>query len=619
MDQMGKSREAPAQTKLKDTITELTRELKQLSLLEQEGIITNIDKEKKEKIQYEIRLSTKALHKLEYQKRQQQKYRSQKKQKLLRIERQFKEADLNTQLIRPTVGHPSLEEQQPDQLQEALTNMNYKLLCSAAYLRLIPRWNNSKEGKRHIKTVPVKLLRSQNSARRAHEVTRFYAALIRNVKEMVSVLGPKSTLVISQDDKALEYRVELPDHDWVVAERHKLIPSVYAILDIQEGKYRQAEAVTYSGPTFIRICSDKHDRSTAYSHSKDFDNLMNEEKLRNYTTTMNEQSKPVVVLISDSGPDENSRYRKTIQMMIEHFDKYDLDTIIVACFAPYQSSSNPVERRIAPLSHDLADVILSHDTFGSHLDAQLRTNDEELEKRNFKAAADILISIWESTIIDSYPVLVKYLDPSDEHYSPSEKSVTWIEKHVMTCRYITQVTKCDDPSCCKPFHSGIRQILLNRFIPPPLVVQQTPYSICAAKLNESDDITHFSSFLLSVLMEGKLTPPDMNIRYLPFDWYCPTVNKSINEFICSYCNRYFALKRTLKSHTKKCSRNESNLSVEAALEFLVVETMWVEEEAVPEDVLETYHQQVQVQEELIANKVLIVNWDTWKKYKWTNK
>ncbi|CAG8548782.1 28643_t:CDS:2 [Dentiscutata erythropus] len=232
-----------------------------------------------------------------------------------------------------------------DQLQEALTNINYKLSCSAAYLRLIPRQNNSEEGKRHVKMVPVKLLRSQNSARRAHEDTHFCAALIKNVKEMVSVLGLKTVA---------NKRVELPDHDWVVAKRHKLISSVYAILDIQEGKYGQAEAVTYSGPTFIRIRSGKHDSNTAYSHNKDFDNLMNEEKLHNYTTTMDEQP---------------------------------------ACFAPYQSSSNLVEMRIAPLSHNLASVILLYDIFGSHLDAQLRTNNKKLEKRNFKAAADILTSI----------------------------------------------------------------------------------------------------------------------------------------------------------------------------------------------------------------------------------
>ncbi|CAG8757019.1 11945_t:CDS:1, partial [Cetraspora pellucida] len=68
----------------------------------------------------------------------------------------------------------------------------------------------------------------------------------------------------------------------------------------------------------------------------------------------------------------------------------------------------------------------------------------------------------------------------------------------------------------------------------------------------------------------------------------------------------------LKNHTKKCSYKKSNLSVELALntqnfqannnvsihnyrhgEFLISnknnETMWVEEEAIPEDVLETYN------------------------------
>ncbi|CAG8677566.1 537_t:CDS:2, partial [Dentiscutata erythropus] len=540
-DQMSKSRKAPAQSKLKNTIAQLTEELQQLK-------------------------------------------------------RQLKEAGLNTQLVRPT-GRPSLEEQQPglleaivqivsldrqaderrhseiirsvktlDQLQEALTHMNYNLSRSVAYLRLIPKWYNTEEGKRHVKTVPVKLLRSQNTARRSHEDTHFCAALIRNIKEMLSLLGPKSALVISQDDKVLEYRVELPDHDWVVAERYKLISSVYAILDIQEGKYGQAEAVTYLGPTFIRIHSSKHDSSTAYSHDKDFDDLINEEKLRNYTTT-NEQPKPVVVLISDGGLDENSRYRKTIQMMIEYFDKYNLDTIIVVCFVLHQSAFNPVKRRMVPLSHDLAGVILLHDTFGSYLDTQLKTNDEELKK-----------------------LLVKYINPPNEHYSPSEKSATWIEKHVMTCHYVTQVMKCDDPSCYKPFCSGIRQILPNRFFPLPLVVQQTPYNICIAKINEFDDTTHFSSFLLSVLMEKKLTSPNMNLRYLPFDWYCPTVNKSINEYICSYYNR-------------------------GCFGYLRIPS-GVEEEAVPKDVLETYNQQVQVQEKLVADKVLIVNWDTWKECEW---
>ncbi|CAG8810312.1 21012_t:CDS:2, partial [Cetraspora pellucida] len=135
----------------------------------------------------------------------------------------------------------------------------------------------------------------------------------------------------------LEYQVELSDYDWIIAKRHKLILLVYAILDVQESRYRHTNVVTYLDLIFIRVCSSKHDSSITYSHA-------------------------CSLLLTNSGPDKNPRYKKTVQMMIEHFDTYDFDTIIVAYFAPYQN-------------------------------AQLRTNNKELEKCNFKVAGDVLASI----------------------------------------------------------------------------------------------------------------------------------------------------------------------------------------------------------------------------------
>ena len=38
-----------------------------------------------------------------------------------------------------------------------------------------------------------------------------------------------------------------------------------------------------------------------------------------------------------------------------------------------------VERRMAPLSHDVAGVILPHDTFGTNLDSKADTIDKDLE------------------------------------------------------------------------------------------------------------------------------------------------------------------------------------------------------------------------------------------------
>ncbi|CAG8713128.1 14711_t:CDS:2, partial [Dentiscutata erythropus] len=312
----------------------------------------------------------------------------------------------------------------------------------------------------------------------------------------------------------LEYRVKLPDHDWVVAKRHKLILSVYTILNMERGKYRNSEAVTYSGSTFIRVHSGKHDSSTAYSYGKNFDELMVEEKLHDYTK-MDGQPKPVIVMLSDG----------------------------------------------------------------------------------------VLTLVWEDTIIDGYPVLAKYINPSEEPYYLREKTATWIENHSQSVM-IQVVVNLSEVESSRFFQ--------NDFFSPPLLTQQKPRSICAASMSISDNTTHFSSFLLSVLMEGKLIPPDMNLQYIPFDWYCPTVNKSINEYLCSYCKRYFALKKALKYHTRGCPYKQLNLLVEPDMdtpdfqtnnisihnyrhgEFLVsnknYEAIWVDEEVIPEDLSETYHQ-----------------------------
>ena len=63
-------------------------------------------------------------------------------------------------------------------------------------------------------------------------------------------------------------------------------------------------------------------------------------------------------------------------------------------FSPGQSAYNIVESRMAPLSHDLAGLILPHDHFGSHLNDSGVTINAELEKINFKKAGEILAEVW---------------------------------------------------------------------------------------------------------------------------------------------------------------------------------------------------------------------------------
>lgn len=117
--------------------------------------------------------------------------------------------------------------------------------------------------------------------------------LYRSVEQLAAILGYQDVAFISQDDKSrvplgitathkqapilmhLEYKVSLPDHDWVVAAGHKLIPSVYAGIRIDDDNFGDPRGVSYSGPTYIAIRSAANCSSTAATHAFDFETLTN--------------------------------------------------------------------------------------------------------------------------------------------------------------------------------------------------------------------------------------------------------------------------------------------------------------------------------------------------------
>jgi len=188
-------------------------------------------------------------------------------------------------------GSASHDKRQSDMYRSAKTLDQLKIdrfaiSRSGLYLRLQPRRSSSLEGKRYVKTVPVKLIRAQNDNHAKHVDGEFCTATVTHLEELSSILGPKEVCFISQDDKCrvpidvtaankhVEYRISLPGHDWVVADQHKLIPSVYAGIRIMPDGLGNKEAVLYSGSTYIAIRSGKHSSSTAMSHGLDFEMLL---------------------------------------------------------------------------------------------------------------------------------------------------------------------------------------------------------------------------------------------------------------------------------------------------------------------------------------------------------
>lgn len=90
-----------------------------------------------------------------------------------------------------------------------------------------------------------------------------------------------------------------------------------------------------------------------------------------------------------------------------------MDAVYIYTNAPGRSAFNRVERRIALLSRELTGFVLKHDNFGSHLDSSNKTTDLDLEKRNFESAGTVLSNIWSQLVIDGYPVVAKYIMPTE--------------------------------------------------------------------------------------------------------------------------------------------------------------------------------------------------------------
>ena len=89
-----------------------------------------------------------------------------------------------------------------DDLRAALLKEGYVLSRNALYLSLVPRRSDSSEGKKHVRTVPVKIRRSTNNLRARHEDSNFTFATKEYLKAVASFFGPENVFVLSVDDKA---------------------------------------------------------------------------------------------------------------------------------------------------------------------------------------------------------------------------------------------------------------------------------------------------------------------------------------------------------------------------------------------------------------------------------
>ncbi|CAF0966037.1 unnamed protein product [Didymodactylos carnosus] len=582
---------APAQELALRELNDINERIASLVQVKNMGLSTADNAKQLKKLVQARKKKAQELKRLQSKQRASNKYRDKRKKKVEQLcESNPDLAKELGKIYRGQVGRPPIEDQCPDllsiieeiakvggasddrrrsetirpcltldDLREKIKQRGYDIKRTTLYYRLLPHRASSIDGRRHVRTVPVRLRRAQNDEHGKHEDGHFATATIRYIKDLAGIFGNNCIFFLSQDDKCkvpiglpaakiqapmlmhLDYAVRLPDHDWTVAPRHQLTPSVYAACMLgAEGE------VGYSGPTYIAVRSAKHDRSDAQSHAKDFDTLVRLKEFEKVARDHNGDVKPIVIITVDGGPDENPRFPKTLIAAIRKFRKYNLDALFILTHAPGQSAYNVVERRMAPLSHDLAGLILPHDHYGSHLNDSGVTINQELEKANFKKAGEVLAEVWSGSIIDEYPVIAEYMEPpatteeekrqvditmvmdsllrticaeeeaeeghefrihaSDEYYQEKcrvraqyhaddddtksnfrgeypkyDIDEYWCATHVLQTQYTIQIIRCNNPICCGVWRSNYIQVFPHRFLPPPVPFERTPRGIQMAE------------------------------------------------------------------------------------------------------------------------------------------
>ena len=591
-------RSTPAQDGAKEKLNDVNAKLAGLAQAKSSGLWTEDMKAQAAELSQSKQLLEKRLKRLAAEQTRKRKFRQDFKRKLSVIAEENPAVGERLKKIRrQEVGRPRVEDDQPDllkaivdivcagaaaderrrseklstcktldDLHEALLEQGFTISRSGTYLRLLPRNSITNEGKRHVTTVPVKLLKATNTARRNHDDAHFAAATVRYLKDVAVIMGAECAFFLSQDDKArvplglpsankqspilmhLEYKVQLPDHDWVIAERHKLIPSVYAACIVK------SDSVSYSGPTAIYIRSGKHDSSSAATHAADFEALKTVPAFQSVMCTDEGVLKPVVIITADGGPDENPRFPKTLAAAYRTFIENNLDAIFVACHAPGQSAYNAVERRMAPLSRDLSGLILPHDYYGSHLDHNGKTSDPELEKSNFAKAGDALAEVWSATVIDGHTVTASYVPAENGKIALCGPTEDWASRHVQQSQYCLQIVKCNDVECCGQRRSDFNNVFAGRFLPPPIPYRNTKTGIEPANTSSEGN---FGSLYQRMALSHLVPPHDFVV--IPFDLYCPSLQNTLTKRICKHCSAYFpsqaAMKKHLSVHKQPCNQS----------------------------------------------------------------
>ena len=313
---------------------------------------------------------------------------------------------------------------------------NYHQYMSKSCLQtyLLPRHPNSIQAKRYHHPVHIRNVAVSRNEMSSHEDGHYCLASVKGARQFAEAF-PENSIIISQDDKAKvplgipavgrtfstvqsqNQPVSIPDHDFPVSSKHKLIPSVYLVIDQTDTNESMR-----SGRLAVFVQPELWLSTTSSSHMCDLQKIQHLQTFRTSFLDSNNLHRPIVVLLVDGGPDENLYHLKNIKQYCKYFCDADLDYMTIRTHAPGQSAYNPVERSIASLSGKLAGITLPHDKYGNHL-RNGKVIDNDLAHQNFAYSGEILCDLWKRDHINGYSVYVKYIS---EDNVETEIPISWL-------------------------------------------------------------------------------------------------------------------------------------------------------------------------------------------------
>lgn len=179
-----------------------------------------------------------------------------------------------------------------------------------------------------------------------------------------------------------------------------------------------------------------------------------------------------------------------------------------------------------------------------------------LDENNFELAGQCLAEVWSSFTLDTFPVVSEYIPPNESEMDAEQiisKDEVWMQNHVRTSQYFTQIVKCNDRSCCKQPRSSYFNFF-PRFFPPPIPIIQSERGLIASPdpCNERYSSNFCSIFVSNCLNFDQMLPQKFKeyLLLIPYDLYCPSVQYKLKSLICNVCGTYFASIVMLTAHTK---------------------------------------------------------------------